>query len=309
MRKLANHAARDIASPAVKMGNRSLFPGVAVPLAFFCTLFFRHRKKSVSAPWDGKSLSAPESARQSPAMGIYLRQSCRLQLQAGGIPLAPCTPSDRSRRKNSQGLSSGQTIGAVRTAVRPACCLPELRVANRLRRLYTLDDGELFKFNLKSSVCQRQTGLSHGQPALCLPLAALHPGLRAFGRAGCSGDMTVGRGFTAARRRASRLAGLVMFPAGFTIRWAIQWAMLRTRNCALAHGEWASRQFLKYRRGVPKGPTARLGKSGIRILAANGYFLTALCAGNHGSRAKPLSGAWGRKPPHRPRSNKRRFHF
>ena len=50
MRKLANSAARDIASPAVKMGNRSLFPGVAVPLAFFCTLFFRHRKKSVSAP-------------------------------------------------------------------------------------------------------------------------------------------------------------------------------------------------------------------------------------------------------------------
>ncbi len=36
------------------------------------------------------------------------------------------------------GLSSGQTIGAVRTAVRPACCLPELRVANRLRRLCPL---------------------------------------------------------------------------------------------------------------------------------------------------------------------------
>ena len=66
MRKLANHAARDIASPAVKMGNKGLFPGVAVPLAFFCTLFFRHRKKSVSAPWDGKSQSAPESARHSP---------------------------------------------------------------------------------------------------------------------------------------------------------------------------------------------------------------------------------------------------
>ena len=48
------------------MGNRSLFPGVAVPLAVFCTLFFRHRKKSVSAPWDGKSQSAPESARHSP---------------------------------------------------------------------------------------------------------------------------------------------------------------------------------------------------------------------------------------------------
>ena len=66
MRKLANYDARDIASPVVKMGNKGLFPGVAVPLAFFCTLFFRHRKKSVSAPWDGKSQFAPESARQSP---------------------------------------------------------------------------------------------------------------------------------------------------------------------------------------------------------------------------------------------------
>ena len=39
----------------------------------------------------------------------------------------------------TKGLPSGQTIGAVRTAVRSACCLPELRVANRLRRLYPLD--------------------------------------------------------------------------------------------------------------------------------------------------------------------------
>ena len=38
----------------------------------------------------------------------------------------------------SRGLSSGQTIGAARTAVRPACCLPELRGANRLRRLCPL---------------------------------------------------------------------------------------------------------------------------------------------------------------------------
>ncbi len=47
---LANDNARDVASPADKMGNQGLFPVVAVPLAFFCTLFFRHRKKSVSAP-------------------------------------------------------------------------------------------------------------------------------------------------------------------------------------------------------------------------------------------------------------------
>ena len=69
----------------------------------------------------------------------------------------------------SRGLSSGQTIGAARTDVRSACCLPELRGANRLRRLYPLDDGELFKFNLKSSVCQRQTGLPKGNPPCVFP--------------------------------------------------------------------------------------------------------------------------------------------
>ena len=69
----------------------------------------------------------------------------------------------------SRGLSSGQTIGAARTDVRSACCLPELRGANRLRRLYPLDDGELFKFNLKSSVCQRQTGLPKGNPPCAFP--------------------------------------------------------------------------------------------------------------------------------------------
>ena len=61
-----------------------------------------------------------ESARHAPSKGNSLRQSCPLAMQAGW-------------------LSSGQTIGAARTAVRPACCLPELRGANRLRRLYPLD--------------------------------------------------------------------------------------------------------------------------------------------------------------------------
>ena len=44
MRKLSSFIARDIASPAVKMGNRSLFPVVAVPRAFFGT-FFRFERK------------------------------------------------------------------------------------------------------------------------------------------------------------------------------------------------------------------------------------------------------------------------
>ena len=120
-------------------------------------------------------------------------------MQAGGFPLAPLHPLRIAIRSNraphraaspspapesarqappgggecacgrTKGLSSGQTIDAARTAVHSACCLPELRVANRLRRLYPLDDGELFKFNLKSSVCQRQTGLPKGNPPCVFP--------------------------------------------------------------------------------------------------------------------------------------------
>ena len=93
------------------------------------------------------SVLAPQSARQTPSKGNFLRQSCCLMLLAGGFPLAPCTPSGNRRANGAgicaygrvKGLSSGQTIGAARTAVRFACCLPERPVANRLRRLYPLD--------------------------------------------------------------------------------------------------------------------------------------------------------------------------
>ena len=87
------------------------------------------------------------SRRVKPRQGEFLRQSCRLLLQAGWLSARPpAPPSGRTRRAEqgvcacgrTKGLSSGQTIGAVRTAVRPACCLPELRGANRLRRLCPL---------------------------------------------------------------------------------------------------------------------------------------------------------------------------
>ena len=57
------------------MGNKSLFPGVAVPLAFFCTLFFRHRKKSVSAPWGGSptTRAVVGASFSTGAMGMRLR--------------------------------------------------------------------------------------------------------------------------------------------------------------------------------------------------------------------------------------------
>ena len=110
----------------------------------FASFSFATERKGCTPHRAASPAPAPQSARQSsPAGGMRLR--------------------------GAKGLSSGQTIGAVRTAVRSACCLPELRVANRLRRLYPLDDGELFKFNLKSSVCQRQTGLPKGNPPCAFP--------------------------------------------------------------------------------------------------------------------------------------------
>ena len=104
-----------------------------------------------------------------PIKGEFLAAKLSLVMQAGGLPLAPLHPLRIASEVNeypmkvisaslmpesarqtlpgagvcacgrTKGLSSGQTIGAVRTAVRSACCLPELRVANRLRRLYPLD--------------------------------------------------------------------------------------------------------------------------------------------------------------------------
>ena len=67
MRKLANSAARDIASPAVKMGNKGLFPGVAVPLAFFGT-FFRTERKYYPSQGGSPTVRAV-SRRVSPRLG------------------------------------------------------------------------------------------------------------------------------------------------------------------------------------------------------------------------------------------------
>ena len=81
--------ARHCELPLSKMGNKGLFPGVAVPLAFFCTLFFRHRKKSVSAPWDGQSQSAPESARQSPPRGFAYGKVVAYRCKQGAFRSPP----------------------------------------------------------------------------------------------------------------------------------------------------------------------------------------------------------------------------
>ena len=84
--------ARHCELPLSKMGNKGLFPGVAVPLAFFCTLFFRHRKKSVNAPWDGKSQFAPESARHSPPGDLLTAKLLPNAASRRAFRSPPCTP-------------------------------------------------------------------------------------------------------------------------------------------------------------------------------------------------------------------------
>ena len=123
-----------------------------------------------------------------------LLKACR------GFSTIPSTPSHLSGKTSFGALVSMSkkwrcrrhcchSIVAGTTAVVSARFVSHLRVANRLRRLCPLGDGELFKFYLKSSVCQRQTGLPKGQPALRLPCGACR-GFRAARRSGHPVDAT-----------------------------------------------------------------------------------------------------------------------
>ncbi len=104
-----------------------------MPHAFFGT-FFRVERKYYPPSGRQPHPLAPESARQAPTKGEFLAAELPLFMQAGWLSARPPAPPSGSRRTNAgvcacgrtKGLSSGQTIGAVRTAVRSACCLPEL---------------------------------------------------------------------------------------------------------------------------------------------------------------------------------------
>ncbi len=99
-------AARDIANSLFqKWAIKGFFPESPCRWLSLRT-FFRHRKKSTSAP----------SGRPVPVRAGVGASNPHRQKKA-------CTCG------RTKGLSSGQTIGAVRTAVRSACCLPERRVA------------------------------------------------------------------------------------------------------------------------------------------------------------------------------------
>ena len=136
--------ARHCELPLSKMGNKGLFPG-------------RVSEANQGRGQPRRGYRRPKPATHSGAGRKSRRAACFLwyflSLRKKVLPPSGRQPHRprRSRRVKlhpgqgvcacgrTKGLSSGQTIGAVRTAVRSACCLPELRVANRLRRLYPLD--------------------------------------------------------------------------------------------------------------------------------------------------------------------------
>ena len=115
--------------------------------------------------------------------GTFFRFERKYCPPRGGSPTvrAGVGASNPHRQKRActcgrtKGLSSGQTIGAVRTAVRSACCLPELRVANRLRRLYPLDTRfPSFPFgNLRAPKVARKP--MDGNPAVRTEVGAPDP--------------------------------------------------------------------------------------------------------------------------------------
>ena len=88
------------------MGNRSLFPGVAVPLAFFCILFFRHRKKSMNAPWDCKSHHPRRSRRVMLPDRKLLPAELSCNAACRGLSARPLHPFGSSSENNAYGTAS-----------------------------------------------------------------------------------------------------------------------------------------------------------------------------------------------------------
>ena len=136
--------ARHCELPLSKMGNQGLFPGRVSEANQGRGQPRRGYRRPKPATHSG---AGRKSRRAAGFLWYFLSLRKKVLPPSGRQPHHP----RRSRRVSppagkkscacgrTKGLPSGQTIGAVRTAVRSACCLPELRVANRLRRLYPLD--------------------------------------------------------------------------------------------------------------------------------------------------------------------------
>ncbi len=127
------------------------------------------------------------------------------------------------------------------------------------------------------------------------------------GRGGARGTAGWPGFYRRSAERASRLAGLVIFPPDRSrSEGKSNGQCYNTELSAIPRirlnnpsGKNASRQFLKYRRGVHKTPRLAWENQVFGFCLQMVIFLTALCAVNHGIvKGEALDcGAWGRKGP------------
>ena len=121
--------------------------------------FSAHKRKEDEA----KEIMIGEDFLGSEDEPMFCGEAVKEETGLFGLSLLRVSKKWRCRRHCCHSIVAGTT------AVVPARFVSHLRVANRLRRLCPLGDGELFKFYLKSSVCQRQTGLPKGNPPCAFP--------------------------------------------------------------------------------------------------------------------------------------------
>ena len=88
-----------------------------MPLAFFCTLFFRHRKKSMNAPWDCKSHHPRRSRRVRPHRE---KEGLRLRAHESAFR-SPFLEAFGPRKLRN--LSPWGDISTTRAAVGASCSL------------------------------------------------------------------------------------------------------------------------------------------------------------------------------------------
>ena len=114
--------ARHCELPLSKMGNKGLFPGVAVPLAFFGT-FFRFERK-YCPPWGGRPTVRAGVGASIPAQGELLTAKLS-SIDASRVAFRspPCTPFGPHSARKPQGKQSGKNmrgfLGANNRRVRP----------------------------------------------------------------------------------------------------------------------------------------------------------------------------------------------
>ena len=88
-------------TPSFKNGQSRAFSRSRRAAGFLLHTFLSPSKEKCERPL-GRPVPIRAGVGASiPTKGICLRQSCCLSLQAGGFPLAPCTPSVRLPKQNS----------------------------------------------------------------------------------------------------------------------------------------------------------------------------------------------------------------